>query len=390
MELGELDVYICDAYRTNWVFVRLTTTSGLVGWGESTLEYRELVVAEAVRALEPGLRGRDLTDIEGWWQDAYRDAYWRGGPVLMSALSGVEMALWDLKGKQLGAPVYKLLGGAVRTAVPCYANGWFTEATEPAQFAEAAVRATGLGFGALKWDPFGSAFRTLSRSQLRAALETVRAVRHAVGDDIELIVEAHGRFDAVAAAAVCHAFQDEGVAWIEEPLVPGNLASYGELRSRTSVPISGGERLYSRWDFREALERRAFDILQPDVSHVGGIGEARRIAAMAEVWQLAFSAHNPSGPVANAATMHLAVAVPNYTLLETMATDVPWRREVAAESVRLVGGAMELEPAPGLGIEIDTSAIARHPYRPHPLRHYDGRLTSIRPADAVATFGTAS
>lgn len=387
-ELTGLSVYICDAYRTNWVFVRIETTSGVYGWGEATLEYREHAVAEAVLALEPGLRDRNLADIESWWQEAYRDAYWRGGPVLMSALSAVEMALWDIKGKLLGVPVHQLLGGAVRQKIACYANGWFSGAETPDEFAAAAVTATSWGYRALKWDPFGSAFRTIGRSALQSAVEHVRAVRNAVDEDVELIVEAHGRFDDLAARNICHALENEGVAWIEEPLIPGNLANYAALRKSTRLPISGGERLYSRWDYREVFQLGALDILQPDVSHAGGISELRRIAATAEMWQLAFCPHNPSGPVANAATMQLAAATPNFLYLETMATDVPWRSEIATETVRFEGGFMYISDAPGLGVEIDVDALSAHPYQPHPLRHYNGSLTSIRPPEATTTFGS--
>ena len=150
MKLKKLTTHICDAYRTNWVFVKIETDSGLYGWGEATLEYREHTVAQAIQELERGLRGRDLENIEAWWQDAYRDAYWRGGPVLMSALSAIEMALWDIKGKALGVPVYQLLGGTVRESVPCYANGWFANAKTPDEFAACAKKAVALGYKALK------------------------------------------------------------------------------------------------------------------------------------------------------------------------------------------------------------------------------------------------
>jgi galactonate dehydratase len=386
MKLTALKTFICDAYRTNWCFVKIETDSGHHGWGEATLEYREPTVIQAVQELERGLRGRDLDNIEAWWQDAYRDVYWRGGPVLMSALSAVEMALWDIKGKALGVPVYQLLGGKVRDSVPCYANGWFANAKTPAEFAACATKAVALGYKALKWDPFGAVFRTISAQGLRDSLAVVEAVKSAVGTSAELLIEGHGRFELPAARRIAKALEDYDVQWFEEPLIPGNLENYARLRHETRTPISMGERLYTRWDFREVFERGCADFIQPDVSHAGGIWELRTIAAMAEVAQVAFCPHNPSGPIANAATLQLAACTPNFLYLETMATDVPWRSEVARETCKLVNGEMTIPTTPGLGIEINEEALAAHPYQVHELRHYTGALTAIRPPDATTTF----
>ncbi|MDR1282912.1 MAG: galactonate dehydratase [Opitutaceae bacterium] len=386
MKLTALKTCICDAWRTNWCFVKIETDSGHHGWGEATLEYREPTVTQAVRELERGLAGRDLRNIEAWWQDACRDAYWRGGPVLMSALSAVEMALWDIKGKTLGVPVFQLLGGRVRDAIPCYANAWFANAKTPDEFAAAAKKAVGMGYRALKWDPFGATFRHLSAAQLRDALAVVEAVKTATGTAAELLIEGHGRFELPTARRIARALEDYDIQWFEEPLIPGNLENYARLRRETRTPISMGERLYTRWEFREVFERGCADFIQPDVSHAGGIHELRKIAAMSEVWQIPFCPHNPSGPVANAATLQLAACTPNFLYLETMATDVPWRADVARETCRLVNGEMHIGDAPGLGVEINEDALAAHPYQVHDLRHYTGTLTAIRPPDAKATF----
>ncbi|RRJ95984.1 galactonate dehydratase [Opitutaceae bacterium TAV4] len=386
MKLTALKTYICDAYRTNWCFVKVETDSGHHGWGEATLEYREPTVTQAVRELERGLVNRDLRNIEAWWQDAYRDAYWRGGPVLMSALSAIEMALWDIKGKSLGVPVHQLLGGRVRDAVPCYANAWFANAKTPAEFAAASTKAVAMGYRALKWDPFGATFRHLSAAQLRDALAVVEAVKNAVGTTAELLIEGHGRFELPTARRIARALEDYDIQWFEEPLIPGNLENYARLRRETRTPISMGERLYTRWEFREVFESGCADFIQPDVSHAGGIWELRKIATLAELWQIPFCPHNPSGPVANAATLQLAACTPNFLYLETMATDVPWRAEVAQETCRFANGEMHISDAPGLGVEINEDALAAHPYQVHDLRHYTGALTAIRPPDAKATF----
>jgi galactonate dehydratase len=202
------------------------------------------------------------------------------------------------------------------------------------------------------------------------------------------MIEAHGRFELPAARRIARALEDYDVHWLEEPLIPGNLENYARLRQETRTPLSLGERLYTRWDFREVFEKGCADFIQPDVSHAGGIWELRKIGALAEMWQIGFCPHNPSGPAANAATLQLAACTPNFEFLETMATDVPWRKEVAEEACRFVDGQMSIPDAPGLGVEINEQAMARFPYQVHDLRHYTGALTHIRPPDAAATFAT--
>ncbi len=387
MKITEIRTFLCHVYRTNWVFVKvLTDVPGLYGVGEATLEHRELTVVEACKELQRDLKGRDPRDIEALWHDTHRDAYWRGGPVLMSAISAIDMALWDILGKELGVPVYRLLGGQVRDKAPCYANGWFVGAKTPEQFAEKAVEAFRLGFKALKWDPFGSAYRSMEAAPFHAAIECVEAVREATRGRGDLIIEGHGRFDLPTALRIAHALEDLDILWFEEPIIPESLEALAELKRRVKVPIALGERLYSRWQFRSLLEQRAADYIQPDVSHAGGITEIKKIAAMAETHYVPICPHNPSGPVANAATLHLAANLPSFYLLETMSSDVPWRAEVCTEEVHLVDGFMQVPTGPGLGVDICEDAIAKHPYQPTSLRHYRGTLVDIRPDDAKAYF----
>jgi galactonate dehydratase len=383
MKITAIKTFVCDAYRCNWVFVKVLTDAGLHGVGEATLEMRELTVAQACRELERYFIGQDPHAIERLWHEAYRDAYWRGGPVLMSALSAVEMALWDIKGKALGAPVWQLLGGQVRDRVPCYANGWFAPAKTPAEFAAKAKAAVAAGWRGLKFDPFGAAYRNISPPDLAAALAIIGAVRDAVAGQAELLIEGHGRFNVPTAIRIGRALEQFDVLWFEEPVPPDNLDALLEVKRRVRVPIAAGERLYSRWDAERFLRLGCADYIQPDVSHCGGLGELKKIAAMAEAGHIAICPHNPSGPVANAATLQLAACVPNFHLLETMASDVPWRREVSTETLRVEHGEMIIPTAPGLGIDIVEAAIAEHPYQPHNLRHYTGQLTDIRPPDAA-------
>jgi galactonate dehydratase len=332
------------------------------------------------------LKGQDPSRIEDLWHRIYRDAYWRGGPVLMSALSGIEMALWDIKGKHLNVPVYELLGGKVRDDVPCYANGWFAPARTPDEFAAKARAALTQGFAALKWDPFGSAYRSITTAELDEALTCIAAVREATKGSADLLIEGHGRFDIATAVRIARALEPFDVLWFEEPTPPDSLEALAEVKRRSRVPIAAGERLYSRWEAARFLEMRCADFIQPDPSHIGGIGELKKVAAMAEAHHVAVCPHNPSGPVANAACLQLAACVPNFQYFETMSVDVPWRQDICREHVILTCGRMSIPTAPGLGVELDEDAIARHPYQPHPLRHYSGTLTQIRPPDAGAFF----
>lgn len=386
MKITAIQPILCHAYRTNWVFVKVHTDAGLHGVGEATIEYRERTVAEALRELERTFVGRDPHQIEALWHEAYRSTYFRGGPIYMSALSGVEMALWDIKGKALGVPVYQLLGGKIRDSVPCYANGWFAPAKKPAEFAAKAKEAVAAGFAGLKWDPFGSAYLEISREQLNEALECVAAVKDAVGDKTDLLIEGHGRFNVATAVRIAHELERFNIFWFEEPVPPDNFDALLEVKQRCRVPIAAGERLYSRWEALRFLQMGCADYVQPDVSHCGGIGELKKIAAIAEAGHMALCPHNPSGPVANAATLQVAACTPNFFIHETMASDVPWRAAICNEQIRFQNGRMFIPDAPGLGIDLNEAAIAEHPYEPRDLRHYTGQLTDIRPPDAANYF----
>lgn len=386
MKVTQIKTFICHAYRTNWVFVKVITDSGLYGVGEATLEYREPTVVQAIKELERYLVGKDPQNIEAFWHDAYRDAYWRGGVVLMSALAGVEMALWDIKGKALGVPVYQLLGGKVRDSVKCYANAWFAGAKKPEEFAQKAKIAVKNGFSGLKWDPFGKEYLNIDPKHLNEALDCIAAVKDAVGDQVHLIIEGHGRFNVPTAVRIGNALEKFGILWFEEPIPPDDKKGIAWVRSKIATPVSGGERLYSRFEYADYLRMECADFWQPDVSHAGGIMEVRKIAAMAESHYIPVCPHNPSGPVANAATLQLAACIPNFYLLETMANDIPWRADVSTEKVKFENSEMFIPDLPGLGIDINEEEIAKHPYECRNLRHYVGTLTDIRPEGSTGYF----
>ena len=386
MKITKLKTYICNAFRTNFVFVKIETDSDVYGWGESTLEYKELTIQAAIHDLEGYLIGKDPHNIEAFRHDCYRDAYWRGGPVLMSALAGVEMALWDIKGKSLGVPVYQLLGGKVRDAVPVYVNGWFSPAKTPDEFAEKAVEVRANGYPGCKWDPFGKAWQELDKTEFRRALECIAKVSEAVGKDVNLLIEGHGRFNIPTAVRIGRALEDFDIYWFEEPIPPDDKEGMREVKTRVRVPLAAGERLYNRYEYRQFFDLNCTDYIQPDISHAGGILEMRMLGGEAEARHIGFCPHNPSGPVANAATLQIAACVPNFIMLEMMMTDVPWRADICDEKLTLRNGCMEIPDRPGLGIDLNEAELVKHPYIPTALRHYRGDLTNIRPPDAVRYY----
>jgi len=386
IKITSIETYIVHAVRCNWVFARINTTDGISGVGEATVEMRELTVAEAIQELGRYLVGKDPFAVEQHVHIMNRDSYWRSGVILRSALSAVEAAMLDIKAKALEIPVYELLGGKYRDRVPCYANGWFAGATKPNEFAEKARAATALGFRALKFDPFGSSYLRLSPAERNRAYAIVEAVRDSVGDDVELLIEAHGRLDVPTAIDMAKRLEALQPAWYEEPVAPDNLSAVAEVRRRTSIAVAFGERLFEPQRFLEAFNIDALDIAQPDVCHIGGLLEMKRIASLAALHGRPIAPHNPNGPVCNAMTLQIAASTPNFCYLETMISDVPWRKEIAPEDIEMIGGEMLIPDRPGLGIELNVEAARQYPYEARDLRHYSGALTNIRPANALPWY----
>ncbi|RVT39430.1 mandelate racemase/muconate lactonizing enzyme family protein [Sphingobium algorifonticola] len=386
MKITAVKVFVVDGFRANFVFAKIETDAGIHGVGEGTVEFNELAVAAAIEQMTPDLLGKDPFAVLGLTGFIHRQSYFRTGVVLRSALSAVEAALMDIKGKALGVPVYELLGGKVRDRVRCYANAWFTGAKSAGDFAEKAGPVVDAGFGALKWDPFGSAYMELDRAELRAAERCIAAVRKAVGDDVDLLIEGHGRFNvatAIRAAGMMAQFQP---MWFEEPLPPESVSAVADVRAHSPVPIATGERYYEPARFLDLIAADAVDYLQPDSCHVGGLEATKAITTMAEARFIPVAPHNPMGPVANAMNLHLCAALDNVVILETMMFDVPWRNEICRETIRFADGFMTIDDTPGLGVDIDEEACLRHPFKRQSLRHFDGRLTDIRPVGAEKTI----
>ncbi len=371
MKITGFKTFLVDAHRANYIFVKLQTDSGIEGLGESTVEWNEKAVVAALEELGEFLIGKDPFATDYLIQLMHRNSYWRTGVILRSALSGMEAALLDIKGKALGVPVYELLGGKHRESVPCYGNGWFRGAVTAAEFAQKATEAVAMGFKGLKWDPFGNAYLEMDKAARNRTIENVEAVRAAVGWDIDLMIEVHGRLNVPTAIAMARALAKFEPRWFEEPVPPESIDALADVRAASPIPIATGERYFEPERFMELIYKRAVDILQPDVGHVGGMMEAQKIAAMGHARFLPVAPHNPTGPVMNAMTLQVAATIPNFCILETIAVDVPWRKEIVRESLEFSNSEIKIPNLPGLGLELDEEACARHPYIRHPIRQFD-------------------
>ena len=344
-----------------WLFLRLETADGAVGWGEPVVEGRAHTVRAAVEELiETYLLGEDPTRVEDHWQTLYRGGFYRGGPVLLSALAGIDQALWDLKGKQLGAPVYELLGGPVRERIRVYQ---WVGGDRPADVGAAAREQVEAGFTALKMNATAEFERIESPAAVREAENRLAEVREAVGDEVGVAVDFHGRVAKPMAERLIGALEPYGPMFVEEPVLPEHADALPDVAASTTVPIATGERLYSRHDFKQVLESGAVDVVQPDLSHAGGITEVRKIASMAEAYDVALAPHCPLGPIALAACLQVDACAHN-ALIQEQSLGIHYNEDsdvldyLADPAVfDYEEGYVSLPDGPGLGIEVDESAV---------------------------------
>ncbi len=348
----------------NLTFVELSTDEGLAGVGEARmLNHTDALLGYLAEAERTHIAGSDPFEIESLVHRMFRNDYARAGEIAMSAIAVVELACWDIVGQALGQPVHRLLGGAVRDRIRAYANGWYTVEREPAEFHAAARRVVERGYGALKLDPFGSGFAELERSERIRSIGLVEAVRDAVGPDVEVFVEMHGRFAPMVAIGLARELEPFAPGWIEEPVPPHNLKALRKVAEGVSIPVATGERLHTRYEFRELFELQCADILQPDITHFGGLLETRKLSATAETHYMLMAPHNVGGPIATTAALHLAACTPNFKIQEHFNdfTD-PWLRDVAPGLPGMGSdGCFPVPTAPGLGVTIDWDAVAEHP-----------------------------
>jgi len=360
-----------------WLFVRVQTAEGAVGWGEASLEGHAEAVDGAFEAIRDRFVGHDAFAIEDIWQVCYRGGFYRGGPVLMSALSGLDQALWDLKGKALGVPVWQMLGGKVREKIRAYA--WIG-GDRPHEIADAAAARREQGFTAVKMNATAELDFLGTPNALSQVVERVRAAQ---AQGMEVGLDFHGRVHKPMAKQLAKLLEPLGLLFLEEPLLSENPEGIAIISQLVSTPIALGERLYSRWDFKPFLASGAVDIVQPDLSHAGGISECRRIAAMAEAFDVAVAPHCPLGPLALASCLQLAAVAPNVVLQE-MSLGIHYNVGhdllsfvVNKDVLSPVDGFLPIPEGPGLGVEIDEAAVREAHLTPHrwrnPVwRHRDG------------------
>jgi len=361
----------------NWIFVEVETDEGIIGIGEATTEYHEKAVAAMIDDhFAPLLVGQDPTRVHHAWQQMQRFSWWRGGVVASSAASGIEQALWDVTGKAYGQPVYKLLGGTLRDHVRTYAR---TDLGLPT-LADEASAAVAEGFDGFKFGPGPYVKPYSDEKQVDVALRVAREVREAAGPDCDLMIDCGGIFSQQAAHRLINGLRDVRMLFVEEPVNMDTPRELIDLRHAfPDVRIAAGERLVTRWQFREWLEEGAVDVIQTDIAHCGGIGEMLRIASYAEIHNVLMAPHNPYGPVAMAANVHAALSMPNFMILEHCRLR-PWFDEVQVFGHTIKNGCIELTDRPGLGIELDWDYVKRHPYQQLPLRTFtnkDGGLPLV-------------
>ncbi len=380
MKITAVKPLVVHAEMRNWIFVKVETDqAGLWGWGEATLEWKTRSVVGAVQDFEPMIIGEDPTRIEHLYQKMYRQSFWRTGVIGLSAISGIEQACWDILGKFLNQPVYKLLGGAVRTKVRMYTHlgggdmrsVYETQWNDDAKlFVDRALEVVAKGYSAVKVLITPPTESLNSIAAYRYAEHTMEAIRRAVGEKTDILVDCHGRHSLANAIEFCRVLAPYRPYFVEEPVPPENINVLAEVRKASPVPIAAGERLVTRYQFREIFEKLACHVIQPDLCHCGGIWEAKKIAAMAEVYTMGVAPHNPLGPVANAAALHFDLSTPNFLIQEDMLADVPWRWEVVQHALATEGGYWLPPDAPGLGIEVNEKAAGNHPFEQevlHPL-----------------------
>ncbi len=363
MKISDVKTYVVGTEWRNITFVRVLTDEGLEGIGEvRMLNHTEALLGYFAEAVPNHILGHDPMNIEELVQKMFRNDFARAGEIAMSAIATVEMACWDIVGKALGQPVYKLLGGAVREKIKAYANGWYTVERTPEEFHAAALRVLAKGYKALKFDPFGSGFYELERTEKGRVIELVEAVRSAVGPDVEILIEMHGRFNPATAIEMARELERFSPSWVEEPVPPENIAALKKAAEKINIPIATGERIHTRYDFRELLEAQAADYIQPDISHFGGILETKKLAAWAENYYVLVAPHNVGGPVSTAAALHFAASTPNFKIQEHFNDFADeWVKTTAPGNPEVVDGYFALPQGPGLGVTLNEEAVMAHP-----------------------------
>lgn len=374
MKITRVETHVCHARMRNWVFVKvLTDQDGLFGWGEATLEWHTRAVVGAVQDLAELVVGEDPTRVEHLWQMMYRQHFWHGhGIVRATAIAGIDLALWDILGKVCGVPCSKLWGGPVRDYVRtyCHLGGgkmedfYETAAEDAKRFADLARQAVADGFTAFKCMAVPPTMPLEGLKAIRTAEKAVAAMREAVGDGTDIMVDCHARPSPAMGLQIARALEPYGLYFLEEPCWPESVAGLAAINSAVATPIATGERVTNLAAFNELFQARACEVCQVDITHCGGFTEARRVAALAEAHRISLAPHNPQGPVSTAASLEFGFAQPSYVICETVHADVPWRQDVVREgfTVEPRGRVVRPNARPGLGLVIDEAEVRKHPF----------------------------
>jgi len=375
MKIKKCRTFLVEGIKYNWTLFKIETDTGIHGWGEATNWPGSPLIEAACRHIGEFIVGQDARRIDFLWTKVYRDMNWLGqaGPLL-SAISAMDIALWDIKGKEAGLPVYQLLGGAYREKILLYANYWFTEGGHnPEDYARQAKEVVSKGFTAMKFDPFAhvhygygedlSDNNSLSERQKRMALDVVAAVAEAVGPEVALAIETHAFLNGPTAVEMAQRLAKLNFTcmWYEEPALPEFPDAIADIRRRIPLPVCVGERLHSRFMLRSILERQAADIVMPDITRCGGISEMRKMANLAETYNVPIAPHNPNGPISTIASAHTMASVPNFFRQEFMFKDVPWRDACLSHPLPIDHGFFTLPNRPGLGFDVNEEELLRHP-----------------------------
>lgn len=340
-----------------WLFLKVETDEGITGWGEPSLEGQANAVIGAFKDMESRIIGADPTKIEKLWQTLYRGAFYRGGPVVVSAISGLEHACWDILGKSLGVPVHQMLGGAVRERIRLYKR---VGGSTPEELAESGLKALAEGYTAVKTNPVEQVDLLDGADIIHAAVRRVEALRSAVGDAVDIGLDLHGRSSPAMSIQIIDALWDIKPFFAEEPVLPEAISSLVRVARAVRTPIATGERLFTKWAFRDIIEQEAAALLQPDICHCGGILEAKKIAAMAEAKFMGIAPHNPLGPLCTAASLQLDACTPNFVIQES--GSLGENGYLKEPFVLSKDGYIDVPTKPGLGVEIDEEFIAAHPF----------------------------
>jgi galactonate dehydratase len=373
LRISSIKAFAIQGPVSDLCFVRVTTDTGLIGWGEGSLPGKCSAVAEAIREQAELVLGMDPLRIEQVWQRMVRHAYWKAGPILSSSVSAIDMALWDIKGKAYGAPVHELLGGAVRDKIWLYANIGLSN--DPAELRDRAAKALSMGYSAVKFYPLPAVMTLEGPAAYRMVAACCQAVRDEVGADGAFCLDFHGRCSPSVAVQMEYAVRDTQPLWIEEPTQPEDLGALARVQEKAVIAIATGERYNSRWEFKTLLEQRLVDVVQPDAANCYGISEMHRIANMAETYGIGYAPHNPNGPVQAQASLHLAAAAQNFIILEHRHDMIAQMGAFASISPQSRGdGWADLPTEPGLGIELDEAALLAMPVVPGKHRHESFRV----------------